>query len=87
MRARELVSQILAFGRKEEVEKTSVDLAAILSDAMDLLRASLSPAPVDHLALRLAAIVGLGMASFVGGTFLLRRVLDRVRALGTMTYA
>jgi ABC-2 type transport system permease protein len=58
-----------------------------LSWSADLLRASLSPAPVDQVALRLAAIVGLGLASFVGGTYLLRRVLDRVRALGTMNYA
>jgi signal transduction histidine kinase len=41
VRARELVNQILAFGRKGAVEKTSVDLASILHDAMDLLRPSL----------------------------------------------
>jgi ABC-2 type transport system permease protein len=64
-----------------------VSRLVFLSWSADLLRASLSPAPVDHLALRLGIIVGLGVASFVGGTFLLRRVLDRVRALGTMTYA
>jgi signal transduction histidine kinase len=41
VRARELVNQILAFGRKEAVEKTKVDLASILHEAMDLLRPSL----------------------------------------------
>ncbi len=58
-----------------------------LSWTADLLRASLSPAPVPDVALRLAVIVGLGIAGFVGGTALLRRVLDRVRRLGTITYA
>jgi ABC-2 type transport system permease protein len=58
-----------------------------LSWTADLLRASLSPAPVDDAGLRLAAIVALGLAGFAGGTFLLRRVLDRVRHLGTITYA
>lgn len=58
-----------------------------LSWTADLLRASLSPAPVPDVGLRLAVIVGLGLAAFVGGTALLRRVLDRVRHLGTMTYA
>lgn len=58
-----------------------------LSWTADLLRASLSPAPVEDPALRLAAIVGLGLAGFFGGTILLRKVLDRVRHLGTITYA
>jgi ABC-2 type transport system permease protein len=58
-----------------------------LSWTADLLRASISPAPVDDAALRLAIIVGLGFAGFVGGTLLLRKVLHRVRDLGTITYA
>ncbi len=58
-----------------------------LSWTADLLRASLSPAPVHDAALRLAAIVALGLAGFVGGTLLLRKVLHRVRDLGTITYA
>ncbi len=58
-----------------------------LSWTADLLRASLSPAPVEDVALRLAVILALGLAGFLGGTALLRRVLDRVRNLGTITYA
>ena len=58
-----------------------------LSWTADLLRASLSPAPVEDTALRLAVIVGLGLAGFAGGTLLLRKVLDRVRDIGTITYA
>jgi ABC-2 type transport system permease protein len=58
-----------------------------LSWTADLLRASLSPAAVTDLAPRLAAIVVLGLAGFACGTLLLRRILDRVRALGTMTYS
>lgn len=58
-----------------------------LSWTADLLRACLSPAPVRDPALRLAVIVALGLAGYIGGTALLRRVLDRVRYLGTMTYA
>ena len=58
-----------------------------LSWTADLLRASLAPAPVDDAGVRLAVIVGLGLAGFACGTVLLRRILDRVRALGTMTYA
>lgn len=58
-----------------------------LSWTADLLRGSLSPAAVPDVALRLAAVVALGLAGFLCGTVLLRRILDRVRALGTMTYA
>jgi len=64
-----------------------VSRIVFLSWTADLLRASLSSAPVRDPALRLAVIVGLGLAGFVGGTALLQRVLDRVRSLGTMTYA
>lgn len=58
-----------------------------LSWTADLLRASLSPAAVVDAVPRLGAVVVLGLAGFVCGTLLLRRILDRVRALGTMTYA
>ena len=58
-----------------------------LSWTADLLRASLSPTPVPNAPLRLAAVVALGAGGFVGGTLLLRKVLDRVRYLGTITYA
>ena len=58
-----------------------------LSWTADLLRASLAAAPVERPGLRLAVVVALGLAGFVVGTVVLRRVLDRVRSLGTMTYA
>ena len=58
-----------------------------LSWTADLLRASLSPASVTNVAPRLGAIVALGLVGFACGTLLLRRILDRVRSLGTITYA
>lgn len=57
-----------------------------LSWSADLLRASLSPGPVADLALRLGAIVGLGVAGAVAGRVALAAVLRRVRALGTLGY-
>jgi two-component system cell cycle sensor histidine kinase/response regulator CckA len=39
-RSRDLVKQILAFSRKEERHQESVDVAAVLSDAVRLLRAT-----------------------------------------------
>ena len=41
MRARDLVKQILAFARREQVEKQPVDLAALTREALTLLRASI----------------------------------------------
>jgi two-component system cell cycle sensor histidine kinase/response regulator CckA len=41
LRARDLVKQILAFARREQVEKQSVDLAALTREALTLLRASI----------------------------------------------
>lgn len=61
--------------------------AVFLSWTADLLRSSLSPATVTNVVPRLGAVVGLGLAGFACGTVLLRRILDRVRSLGTMTYA
>lgn len=58
-----------------------------LSWSADLLRDSLSAAPISEPALRLATVLGLGAAGLGAGIFLLRRVLVRVRALGTLTYA
>jgi signal transduction histidine kinase len=42
-RARDLVKRILAFSRKGEPEKKDTDLAAVLDEALKLLRASLPP--------------------------------------------
>ena len=61
--------------------------AVYLSWASDLLRASLRPDPVGSWPLRLAAVLGLGAAGFVAGHVLLRCIVDRVRATGTVTYA
>jgi ABC-2 type transport system permease protein len=55
-----------------------------LSWAADLLRASLTPEPISDLAVRLAAIVGLGTAGFAIGVLLLRWILVRVRRDGSL---
>jgi ABC-2 type transport system permease protein len=55
-----------------------------LSWAADLLRASLAPEPVDDLAARLGAVVGLGAAGFAIGALLLRWILVRVRRDGSL---
>jgi signal transduction histidine kinase len=57
-RARELVQQILAFSRKQEIEMRDLDLARVVSDGIRLLRAGLpatinlvstiEPVPVIH---------------------------------------
>ncbi|MCX5379753.1 ABC transporter permease [Streptomyces sp. NBC_00091] len=59
--------------------------AVFLSWSADLLRDSLAPAPVSHAVLRLAVILGLGAIGFGLGLVLLRRVLDRVCRLGTLS--
>jgi signal transduction histidine kinase len=41
-RARDLVSQILTFSRKEEIARAPIDLEALVADSMSLMRASLS---------------------------------------------
>jgi ABC-2 type transport system permease protein len=55
-----------------------------LSWSADLLRDSLRGPSVAMAVPRLAAIVLLGLAGFAGGLLLLRRVLHRVRAEGTL---
>ena len=42
-RAKELVQQILAFSRKQEVQKTEVDPAGVVRQALQMLRATLPP--------------------------------------------
>lgn len=61
--------------------------AVFLSWSADLLRDALSVEPVADVGLRVAVILALGAAGYVVGRVLLRAVLDRVRALGTTTYA
>jgi ABC-2 type transport system permease protein len=58
-----------------------------LSWSSDLLRDALQPAAVTAPGARLAAIVGLGVAWFLVGQWVLGRVLRRVRHLGTVSYA
>ena len=58
-----------------------------LSWSADLLRASLDPAPVQDVLLRLGAILLLGVAGFAAGWITLRLVLKRVRHLGTIGHA
>jgi len=58
-----------------------------LSWSADLMRDSLTVGSVPAAALRLLAILGLGMLGQLTGVLLLRRVLVRVRTLGTLTYA
>jgi PAS domain S-box-containing protein len=53
-RSRDLVKQILAFSRKEEQRQVSVDVAAVLRDALQLMRATL-PASI-RLAEEIAAV-------------------------------
>lgn len=57
-----------------------------LSWSADLLRESLSPAPVDDLLARLGVIVVLGAAGLVLGRAMLHVVLRRVRGLGTLGF-
>jgi ABC-2 type transport system permease protein len=58
-----------------------------LSWAADLLRDTLRGAPVVAVPQRVGMILFLGVAGFVTGWWLLGRMVDRVRALGTITYA
>jgi ABC-2 type transport system permease protein len=58
-----------------------------LSWSADLLRDSLDPAPVSGAAVRLGMVLALGTGGFVIGRLLLRRILNRVRADGTVGYA
>jgi len=58
-----------------------------LSWSTDLLRDSTRPEQVADLWWRWGAVAGLGLLGFAAGAYLVKRVDDRVRALGTVTYA
>jgi len=58
-----------------------------LSWAGDLLRASLLPATPENAFLRLLAVIALGIAAFALGGYFLERVLVRLRAQGTISFA
>jgi ABC-2 type transport system permease protein len=66
---------------------TPVTRLVYLSWATDLLRDSTQSGPVDHLWWRWGAIVALGSVSFAVGVVLVGRVAQRLRTLGTVTYA
>lgn len=57
-----------------------------LSWSADLLRATLDPQPIAGVGWRLAVIVGLGATAFGLGRALLRVILNRVRATGSIGY-
>jgi ABC-2 type transport system permease protein len=58
-----------------------------LSWSADLLRDALAPADVPHLLPRLSAVLGLGLAGYATGLWLLRRAVDRLRKTGSLHYA
>lgn len=57
-----------------------------LSWASDLLRDTLAEEPVGHALARLAMVLVLGAAALAGGLWFLDRILNRVRARGTLTF-
>jgi ABC-2 type transport system permease protein len=54
-----------------------------LSWSAQLLRDSLQPEPLEHVLLRLSAIVGLGLLALLVGEWMLSLTIRRVRRLGT----
>lgn len=64
-----------------------VSTVVFLSWASDLMRDSLSAAPVPDVPARLAIVLGLGAAGFVLGHRLLRGALRRVRTTGSLAHA
>ncbi len=64
-----------------------ISRAVFLSWSADLLRDSLGSATVEDFGFRCAVIAALGVAGFVFGRYLLRRVVRRLLRLGTVTYA
>jgi ABC-2 type transport system permease protein len=64
-----------------------VSRIVFLSWSSDLLRASLLPPPPADVGWRLGVIALLGGAGFGLGLWLIHRVVDRLRVLGTMSYS
>ncbi|MFI9811346.1 ABC transporter permease [Saccharothrix variisporea] len=58
-----------------------------LSWATDLIRDCLQRAPVPDAALRVGVVLGLGVAAYLAGLYALSRIVNRVRADGTMGFA
>lgn len=64
-----------------------VSRIVFLSWASDLLRASVAPASIDAVAIRLAVILLLGIVALTVGWLLCRRAVDAVRRDGTTSLA
>jgi ABC-2 type transport system permease protein len=58
-----------------------------LSWATDLIRDCLRPGPVPDVALRIAIVLGLGASAYAAGLYALARIVNRVRADGTVGFA
>ncbi|ASO18777.1 ABC-2 type transport system permease protein [Actinoalloteichus hoggarensis] len=58
-----------------------------LSWSSDLLRDALTAGPVSAPALRIGVVLALGAAGFLLGSFLLDRILRRVRTTGSLAHA
>lgn len=58
-----------------------------MSWSSDLMRGALDPAPMEHVALRIAVVLLLGVAGLVVGGFLMRRALSRVLRTGSIAHA
>jgi ABC-2 type transport system permease protein len=64
-----------------------ISRAVFLSWSADLLRDALGPAAIPYLLPRLGAVLGLGLAGYAAGIWLLRRATDRLRRTGSLSYA
>lgn len=58
-----------------------------LSWATDLLRDSIGTASVEYVLTRLLAVLGLGLAMYLLGIWMLRAILRRITANGTVSFA
>ncbi|MBB5801680.1 ABC-2 type transport system permease protein [Saccharothrix ecbatanensis] len=58
-----------------------------LSWSTDLIRDCLRPGAVPNAPARLAVVAGLGLAAMVVGVWVLRRILQRVRTTGAVSFA
>jgi ABC-2 type transport system permease protein len=64
-----------------------VSRAVFLSWSADLLRDALAPPAIPYLLPRLAAVLGLGLAGYATGVWLLHRAVDRLRKTGSLSHA
>lgn len=64
-----------------------VTKVVFLSWSTDLIRDCLRPGAVPNALARLAVVAGLGLAAMVAGVWVLRRILERVRTTGAVSFA